>query len=288
MKGWSKNVVLFVLAAIFLLSCNPKEEKIKIGAILPLTGPAAIFGKSIQNGINLYLENHKNNIGLTLYFEDSEAQPAKAISAIQKLIGQGVQIFIGGVTSSTAIALLPVIEKNKVILVSPSASSPKLSNNKGYFFRVELSEDKGAEKQAELAISKLGWKKISVLYINNDYGVAAKNAFMTEFEKLGGEIMISESFSAGNRDFRTLLYKINNDSSEAVFLVAQNEYVQIINQMRELGFTKNIYATPVFENQTFLEEIGKKNAENIIYAYYGDFDITSKDSAKPSVDFWEF
>ncbi len=80
------------------------------------------------------------------------------------------------------------------------------------------------------------------------------------------------SFSPGAVDFRTLLLRIKNDNSKNLFIVAQNEYPNIIRQLNELGINKQIFATPVFHNTKFIKDIGVEQSEGIIYCYYGIFD----------------
>jgi branched-chain amino acid transport system substrate-binding protein len=287
-----KNIkTLFALLALAYVSvgydsCNQgaKSTEIKtinIGAILPLTGDAAFAGVPVKNSILLKLnEFNKNSENkIEVIFEDSKGSVKESVSALEKLNSQGVKIVLGPVTSGEVLGAAPVAEKNKIILFSPSASAQGITNAGDYIFRNELSDLLGATAQAQLAMNKLKWKKISILYTDNDYGVGVKSAFEDEFKKLGGEIETSISFKGGTTDFRTQILKLKSFQSDALFIIAQSEYPAIINQLVENKFSEKIYATPIFEDPSFIKMIGKNNSEGIIYTYYGTFNLNSKSNS---------
>lgn len=274
-----KKIAFVIFFLILLVGCNQsKNNGIKIGAILPLTGNVAFVGTPIRNVYEMVINeyNKKSVHKIRLIILDSKARPTDGINDLNKLISEGVKIVLGPVSSSVVLSVAPIANKNKVVIFSPSASSSLITNAGDYIFRNELSDKFGAEQQANIAISKLKWKKISILYINNDYGVGVANNFKKSLENRGGIVPSFESFQAGNTDFRTQLLKIKNDDSEAIFIIAQNEYVNIIKQIRELSINKKLYATPVFQDKNFIKEIGKKASEGIYYTYYGTYDEHSK------------
>lgn len=280
--------ITFVLAtalAIYSFSaCTVTSSDIKIGAIFPLTGEAGQYGQDAKAGIDLALEERnasKPTKVIKILFEDDQANPTNSISAFRKLItSDKVKAVLGPLTSSSALALAPVAQKEKVVLLSPSASAAALTKPDDYFFRNELSDAKGAAIQAEQTYNKLKFKKVSILYINNDYGVGVKDGFIKSFKALGGNISIVESFETNAQDFRTQLTKIRQVAPDALFLVAQKETVLILRQMKELQVKSQILSTPLFEDPTILEK-AKREAEGAIYVYYGDFNPqSSKNSTK--------
>jgi branched-chain amino acid transport system substrate-binding protein len=270
--------IAFVLAtalAIYSFSaCTVTSSDIKIGAILPLTGEAAQYGQDAKAGIDLALEERdatKPAKAIKILIEDDQANPTNSITAYRKLVtSDKVKAILGPLTSSSALALVPVAEKEKVVLLSPSASAAALTKPDDYFFRNELSDAKGAAIQAEQTYNKLKFKKVSILFINNDYGVGVKDGFTKSFKALGGNILATESFEANAKDFRTQLTKIRQLTPDALFLVAQKETVLILRQMKELKVKTQILSTPLFEDAAILEK-AKTEAEGAIYTYYGDF-----------------
>ena len=116
-----KKTLITVLALSLVLSgClktseekEVKEEVIKIGVILPLTGNAAVYGLSAKEGIDLSLEDINNTGGINgktiqMIYEDSQCDSTKAVSAAHKLINiDKVQIIIGHICSNAAMAVVP-------------------------------------------------------------------------------------------------------------------------------------------------------------------------------------
>ncbi len=276
-------VVIVALAIVLIVTQIKKEPKeIKIGAILPLTGGAGKYGEDAKLGIELAIEKKNVEGGINrklirVIFEDDQSNPQQIVAAFRKLITvHKVPVVIGGMTSSSALAVAPVAEQNKVVLFSPSASSPELTKAGDFIFRNELSDAYGGVAQAELTWSKLRIKKVAILYINNDYGVGVKDAFLQTFQNLGGEVVSVESFDPDAQDFRTQLTRIKQKFPEAIFIVAYKETILILRQIKELGIKSQILSTPVFEDKEIIEK-AKDAAEGVIYVYYGGFDPQSAD-----------
>lgn len=272
-------LVFVVTGTTSLNSCNNNPTEIKIGAILPLTGEAAFIGNDIKNGVALKIDsfNKVSNFKIKIVFEDSKAEPKIAISAYEKLKAEGIKIIIGPAASSEVLALAKNANSDKIILFSPSASAPAISDAGDYIFRNELSDNLGATKQGELAIQQLGWKNIGVIYINNDYGVGVNQSFTKTVNELGGIIVFDKAYQPGLKDFKPLIADIDEKDLDGILIVAQAEYPNVIKQIRERGLKIMIMATPVFENKDFVNQLGREYSEGIVYAYYGGFDPSLED-----------
>ena len=126
-----------LLAGAFVLSLascarstnEGTQEEHRIGAILPLTGGAALYGKWIQEGINVavtHLEQQHPGHRFRVIYQDDQNQPDRSINALNKLISfNNVPVIIGGVTSTCA---APIAQSKSTVLVSTSASAPELSS----------------------------------------------------------------------------------------------------------------------------------------------------------------
>ncbi len=95
--------------------------------------------------------------------------------------------------SSATLAALPVATTNKAVLISPASTSPDLSGSSKYFFRTVPSDVLQGKEGANL-VDNLGYKKLAVLYVNDDYGIGFKNVLSKEFK---GEFVGSETFEKG-------------------------------------------------------------------------------------------
>lgn len=278
-KLWSKIalLVVVVLAITFVVFQKQKEaDEIRIGVITPLSGDSAKYGEDIKRGYDLAVEeiNSKGDIKgkkLRLIYEDSEGKPGKAVAAAQKLIhGNKVIAILGALWSSPTLAVAPIAEENNVLLLSSGSSSPKVTNAGDYTFRNEISEAYGGEIAARLYFDQ-GFKKIAVLYLNNDYGVGLNDFTVDTYAKLGGTVTISEAFEQDEKDFRTQLLKVKNTSPQAVLIVSYKEAILIIRQMHELGMADiQVLGSTLFEDAEIVEKLGDL-AHGVIYSYYGTF-----------------
>ncbi len=190
MKRFSKAHTFLAIVLIALLFCpsgckkeEPQAKEIKIGAILPLTGSAAPYGENAKRGIELALTEINAAGGIQgsrirVLFEDSRTDPKEAVSALNKLYStHGVRYIIGDINSSGVLAMAPIAEKNKIILLSPGASNPKISDAGEYIFRNWHSDALEGQVDAEHAYSKMNWRTAAVLYVDAAYGVGLAETF---------------------------------------------------------------------------------------------------------------
>ena len=261
---------LLILTSIIVTSCSKKEGVIKIGVSIPLTGDMAEYGKAIKNGIELALEetNQKSKKKFETIYEDNKGEPTTAVTGINKLISiDKVKSIIGGAMSSVAQALAPICNNNKVILLSPYATDPNLTEAGPYFFRIWPSDTYDGKVMANIAYNKLGIEKIAILYVNNVYGKGISDVFTKEHEKLGGNIVTIETFAESSTDFRTQLEKIKNKNPEAIYLPAYiQEILGIIKQSYELGLKARFLGNESFKDEKVLQ-LTKNAIEGTVFSY---------------------
>lgn len=250
-----KNLFSFGVITIILLlviSCRTDNEELNIGVISSLTGTIAPYGQSVLEGIELAKEQINESDGINgqqinLLIEDDQSDTRVAVSAINKLIDiEQVQVIIGPVASSSAMAAAPVAEAKKVVLLLPAAASPNISNAGDYIFRNRASGGLEALTMAELAYNELKLRTAAILYINTDYGVAYQRIIKEKFTQSGGTISQIESFNQGNTSFRSELLKIKKENPECIFLLANpTEAGYLLKQARELGVNSKFIANNV-------------------------------------------
>jgi branched-chain amino acid transport system substrate-binding protein len=273
-------IALAVITGAFLYMQPTEPGEIKIGAIAPLSGPAALYGEGMKRGIDLAVEELNANGGINgnkiqIVYEDSQIDPKLAVSAIQKLISvDKVPVVIGPMGSSEVLSVAPIAERKHVVVLSPTASTPEITNAGDYIFRNIPSDVYEGSETAKFAYQQLGFRKIAILYINNDYGVGLRDVFKRTFESLGGTITVAEAYEPGANDFRTQLTRIKDSEPEAIYSIAYKENIQILKQIKELGIDAQILGTTPFEDPEILEKAGE-TAEGVIYAFVG-YDPTSE------------
>lgn len=282
MKPFARTFILFValctLALLILLSplaCSkkqPESKEMKIGAILPLTGDIAAYGENCKNGIDLAVDEINSGGGLDgkkvrVVYEDSQGLPQIGVAAIQKLINKDtVSTIIGDVTSGVTLSIAPIANKNKVVILSPGASSPKVTEAGDYIFRNWQSDSLEAEVMAKYALEK-GYGDIAIMYINNDFGKALDETFSKIFVSKGGKILINEAFEQNEKDFRTHLLKIKIFNPQAIYLLSYpQETPLILQQAKELGLNAQFLGVAAFEDGSLIKIAGKL-ADGVVYTF---------------------
>lgn len=265
---------LIVIGAF--VGCTKAKEKgaevITIGAILPLTGDAALYGNNDKEGIDLAVEmvNNKGGINgrkINILYEDSKAEAKTGVSAINKLANSNISVIIDDAISTVTLGMLPIATDKKIIILSTGATNPSLSGASPYFYRVWNSDAEEGVFAARASFETLGLKKIAIVYVNNDYGKGLMDVFKKEYSSLGGQITTEETYEKTDNDFRNLITKIKQSVPEAIYLVGYASETGIITkQLRELKVPSKIIGTVAMEDPVFLNLAGKAS-EDVIYIF---------------------
>lgn len=266
-------VVVSVLVLSSILGCSKKKtlsQEVKVGVIAPLTGELATYGERQKNAFVLASEEINKAGGidgkkLTLVIEDSKTTPAGAVSAAQKLINvDRVPVIIGETASSLTLAISPIAEKAKIVLLTPISSNDNISEAGDYIFRLAPYDSLQSVIVAKW-FKDLGYNTAAVLYINNDYGKGLNDSFVREFQKQGGKVVISEAIGSAKRDFRTQLAKIKNAAPDAIFSPLYPEEAGVmLRQKKQLGIDIPVVGTDPFHDPKIFELAGDA-AEGILF-----------------------
>ena len=185
--------------AVFLaaLMASPADaDELRIGFLMPVTGPLAQIATDSINGFKMYLDDHKGEFhGATVKFivEDTQAKPATAVLKAEKLIKQDqVQMLVGGVLASTGYALAPVSTREKVIYIASIPASDNLTQRDAdkypYFARTSWSSSQPSHPFGEWACPN-GIKKVVTIAADYAFGYEVVGGFQRTFEACGGQIV---------------------------------------------------------------------------------------------------
>lgn len=258
-------VVVVALAIVLIVTQTRREPKvIKIGAILPLTGDNAQWGIPPRKGAELAIKEINATGGikgkkLVLLAEDTRCEPGAGVSAFNKLLAvRGLKVMLGGVCSSVTLATAPIAEKNRIILISPASTNPKITEAGYYVFRVIPSDAFRGKIFAEYLFNDLKIRSVALLYINNEGGVGNRNAFMHRFTELGGKILLDESYEQDATDMRSQIAKTKASKAEALIVVSYlGDTPLIMKQSKELGLALPLYfQTEAVEDPNVLRAAG--------------------------------
>jgi len=278
-----KNLVRFGLAALVALSaCKKNENVLTLGEFASLTGTTATFGQSMNDGVQLALEEVNKTGGLLgkqveVIVEDDQSKPEEARTAVLKLIKQNqVKALIGEVASSRSLAAAPEAQKNKIPMISPASTNPKVTEVGDYIFRACFVDTFQGSSMARFAFNDLGLRKVAILYdIKNDYSVGLMEFFEKTFKELGGEIVAKQSYSEGDIEFRAQLTDIKSANPQAIYAPGYYTEVGLIaRQARDLGLNVPLMGGDGWDSPKTLE-IGGAAVEGSYYSNHYSTDDPS-------------
>ena len=202
---------LLATAATALFTTGAFAAEVKIGIILGFTGPIESITPAMADGAELAMaevtKSGKLLGGLTVVpvrGDDLCIDSAAAIAVMERLVtSDKVAAIVGGDCSGVTGAMLQnVARPNGIVMISPSATSPALSDaeDDGLFFRTAPSDARQGQVVSDILNSR-GFKSIAITYTNNDYGKGLADAIQASFEKDGGKVTINTAHEDGKADY---------------------------------------------------------------------------------------
>lgn len=273
-------VVIAIIAIALIANSNGSKqvsgETIKIGAMIPVTGDAAVYGQPALNLYQMAAEeiNSKGGIDgkrVEIITEDSKCNGKDGSTAAQKLMGvDKVKAIIGGFCSSESLAAVPLAEQYKVVLLSPGSSSPDLTGKSKYFFRNYPSDATQGAVLAEVAYTKLGLRKAGFIQEQLDYPLGIFKAFSAQFEKLGGTV-VKEEFASDVTDFRSSLTKLQAQNPDLLFVDTQApaSAERILQQLANTNWRPKIFIADSISGDPKTVERNKEILEGAFAAEFG-------------------
>lgn len=240
---------------------------VKIGVLMGFTGPVESLTPDMAASADLAFEEI-NASGLFLGGRQIEAvrgdstcaDASAAAAAAERLIGDGVAAILGAACSgaTTAVAM-NVAVPNGVLAVSPSATSPGLSDieDRGLFYRTAPSDARQGEVLAELTMAR-GIDEVAVTYTNNDYGQGLADAFTRAFEALGGRVTVSAAHEDGRGDYTAEVSTLAASGASDLLVIGYVDQGgrQIIQTALDLGAFERFILPDGMIGDTLLADLG--------------------------------
>lgn len=199
------------------------QADIVIGLVAPLTGPVAAYGDQVKNGAEAAVEAINKNGGIlgetvVLKLADDAGDPKQGVSTANNLVGDGVRYAVGPVTSGVAMAVSDVFAENGVLMVTPTATAPDLTN-RGLtnVLRTCGRDDQQAEVAAKYVLEHLKDKKIAVLHDKGTYGMGLADAFKKVLNEGGVTEVTYEGLTAGEKDYSAIVGRLKKDGAEVIY-----------------------------------------------------------------------
>ena len=225
--GAAAAVALFAITG----AAQAADCDITVGVVMELTGPAGAYGQAGAKSIEMALRdiNDAGGVGgckLVTDTRDSQSQGNVAVDVANQLVTvKKVPVIIGGIISSVSIPILTsVTGPAKVVQVSPASSSPTLTQlardgkTNGVFFRTITSDALQGTAAAKYALDQ-GLKKLSILHVNNDFGVNMVREFSSAYKALGGTIVSDTPYNEKQAAYQAEVTAAMAGAPDALYLV---------------------------------------------------------------------
>ena len=261
-----KKIIFPIIAGAMSLASYAgiaSAETIKIGFNVPLTGFAAADGQSALHGAELAVEQVNANGGvngnmLELVVYDDQASPKEAAPLAIKMITQDdVVAGVSGSYSGATRAAATIFSENSVPYISAYAIHPDITRAGDYVFRTSFMGEVQGRAGAKLIGEMLGKKRVTMITLNNDFGISLANGFKDKAGDFGIEIISEYEYSIKDREFGAIVSKIKSENPDAIY---ESGYFftagPLVRQLRAAGINQPVVGQEGYDSQKFIEIAG--------------------------------
>lgn len=207
---------LFAIAAGLAaapLAVQAQDKVVRVGVVMPISGPASYFGVMGREGIDLALDQLKagvNGYRLQVQYEDSACSPLQATNTVKRLLDQfKPHIVIGEECSDASLAIAPILEQAKVVQLNAGSVTMKLTESGyKYVFRIFPNAEQQSNPLAAVAYNTLKARTAVILYEKTNAGNDNADGFEKPFVALGGKVLAKIDFGRDVNDFTAIATRI--------------------------------------------------------------------------------
>ncbi len=236
----------FLLASIALgatlAMAGVASAQIKLGVAGPLTGPNAAFGAQLKNGVEQAVEDINAAGGILgqkiqVFLGDDVSDPKQGVSVANKFVGDGVKFVVGHFNSGVTIPASEVYQENGMLVITPSATNPKLTErNMWNVFRTCGRDDQQGAVAADYIAKNYAGKKVAIVHDKTTYGQGLADETKKAMNAKGIKEVLYEGVNTGEKDFSALVSKIKAAGADVVYWGGlHTEGGLIVRQMRDQG-----------------------------------------------------
>lgn len=217
-----------VVATVGLLGAafagHVQAQNIKFAMVIPTTGPLTQYGDMVKEGVSTAVEQINaaggiNGKKIEVVTVDDACEPKQGPVAANRVVNNKIGYMIGPVCSGAAIAAAPIYDNEGVVVVTPSATSPALTEGKNYhyIFRTIGRDDQQGPSAAKFIIEKAKPNKVAVLHDKQSYGQGIASSVRDELQKAKVNVALFEGINAGDSDYSAIITKLKSAGVDFVY-----------------------------------------------------------------------
>ncbi len=212
------------VAAGLTFGAAAQAQTIKIGVVGPTTGAVTQYGDMVREGVDTAVERINaaggiNGKKLETVVIDDGCEPKQGPVAANRVVNSKIGFVVGHVCSGATIAAADIYNNEGVVMVTPSATSPALTDGKNYefIFRTIGRDDQQGPAAARFILEKIKPKKVAVLHDKQSYGQGIATAVKNDLEKGGVAVAVFEGINAGDSDYSAVITKLKSQGVDFVY-----------------------------------------------------------------------
>ena len=237
------GVTLALVATCLLPAGTASAQKgpIKVGLILPETGPLAANGKDMANGMQLFFEEQGWRLAgreIKLITEDDEGKPPTGLAKARSLVeSQGVHLLMGPLSAAVGYAVAPYVDAKKVPTSFPIVSAEDITQRKRspYIVRTGWTSAQPSHPFGKWAYDNLGYRKIAMIGYDFAFGWEVAAGFQRTFEEAGGQVVQKLWPPLGTADFAPYLAQLRRDVDAIYAIFSGADALRFAKQYSEAG-----------------------------------------------------
>jgi branched-chain amino acid transport system substrate-binding protein len=264
------------------LSAAADTLEIKVGFAAPLTGANAGYGKDLQNGVQLALDEanaKKIQIGgktanFTIQAEDDQADPRVGVQAAQKLVDAGVAVVVGHFNSGTTIPASQIYQTAGIPIIDPAATNPTITQ-RGFdnVFTVISSDAQNAGTAGTYAVTVTKAKKISIIDDRTAFGQGEADEFEKAVKAAGGSIVARQYSDNQTVDFSAQLTALKGVGTDLIFFGGlDRQAAAVAKRMKQLGLSAQFVGGGGVMDADFLKLAGDASEGAMAWEYGSPLD----------------
>jgi branched-chain amino acid transport system substrate-binding protein len=264
---------------------------IRIGIMGPFTGGAASIGQEQLNFARLAVErfNEETGLNVELVEGDTELDPARALSVAELLVADAtIYAIVGPAGSQEVLSVAPVVTPANLVMISPSATRPDLTEQDfDTFYRVVPRDDVQGPTNANFMIDDLGAESVWIIDDQTAYSTGLAEEVQRVLDERGVQYT-RESISQSDTDFSALVTRIRGDDPDVIFIPWQlaPQGAQFARQMAEQGLEAVLFGGDgLFSAEDFID--GAAGTTDGAYVSFFAPDVRDVEDAREIVEAYE-
>jgi branched-chain amino acid transport system substrate-binding protein len=261
-----------VSAMITMLFCGSAfaAGTIRIGGLFAVTGPAAFIGDPAKKTLEMLVKETNlrggvNGIKIETVIYDTGGDPTKAVQLATKLIRDDkVNVIVGPSTTGETMAVIPLVEKAKIPMISSAAGGKIVDPVKHWVFKTAASDHIAVEKLLNYVHSK-NQKRIALFTVSDGFGTSGREQLKAYAAKQGFTIVADEVFAPKDTDMTPQLTKIRGIKPDAIICWALNPGMAIIsNSIKQLNIKAPLYMSHGTATTKYIE-LAVDSADGVVH-----------------------